>query len=62
MKLAVIIAVIHMLFGILLKVTNSFYFSKFLDLFMVDIPQIAFMVCTVGFMDYLIIKKWLISW
>ena len=59
MKLAVIIGVIHMTFGILMKGVNAIYFKNWLDLIFEFIPQILFFVCTFGYMDFLIIYKWL---
>lgn len=59
MKLAVIIGVIHMTFGILMKGVNALYFKNWLDLIFEFIPQILFFVCTFGYMDFLIIYKWL---
>ncbi len=48
-----------MLFGILMKGANSIYFKNMIDFFCEFIPQIVFMVCTFGFMDFMIIYKWL---
>ena len=45
--------------GILLKGVNSVYFRNWLDLIFEFIPQIIFMICTFGFMDYMIVFKWL---
>nr|CAI43262.1 V-ATPase a subunit 6_2 isotype of the V0 sector [Paramecium tetraurelia] len=59
MKLAVILGVIHMLFGILMKGANTLYFRNYLDFFCEFIPQLLFMACTFGWMDFLIIMKWL---
>ncbi|CAD8080250.1 unnamed protein product [Paramecium sonneborni] len=59
MKLSVILGVIHMLFGILMKGVNNLYFKNYLDFFCEFIPQLLFMVCTFGWMDFIIIVKWL---
>lgn len=59
MKLAVIIAVTHMLFGILMKGVNAIYFSSSLDFFCEFVPQFIFLTCTFGYMDFMIIVKWL---
>lgn len=59
MKLAVIIGVIHMTFGICLKGWNAIYFREYLDFFFEFIPQIIFMQFIFGFMIYLIFIKWL---
>lgn len=62
MKLAVIIGVIHMSFGIILKAVNSLHFRKTLDFVFEFIPQITFMVLMFGYMDFLIVFKWLKYW
>lgn len=59
LKLAVIIAIIHMTFGILLKGVNAIHFESPLDFFCEFIPQTVFLTCTFGYMDFLIILKWL---
>lgn len=62
MKLAVIIGVIHMSFGILMKAFNSIYFRSWLDLFFEFVPQFIFMLVTFGYMDFLIFYKWGSDW
>jgi V-type H+-transporting ATPase subunit a len=58
MKLAVIIGVLHMCFGILMKGANSVYFKNWIDFWCEFVPQILFMVCTFGLMDFMILYKW----
>ena len=62
MKLSVIIAIIHMTLGIFLKATNAIYFRKRLDFYFEFIPQVIFMVILFGYMDFLIVFKWLKTW
>ncbi len=62
MKISVIIAIVHMTFGIVVKAYNSLYFKKKLDFFFEFIPQVIFMVILFGYMDFLIIFKWLKPW
>ena len=59
MKLSVIIGVSHMLLGILMKGFNSLYFGKKLDFFFEFIPQFVLLSVWFGYMDLLIIVKWL---
>jgi len=59
MKMAVIIGVIHMIFGLFLKLYNCIRKKKYLDMFVLAIPQLIFMICTFVYMDYLIIYKWM---
>ena len=47
-----------MSFGILLKGVNAVHFNNMLDLTCEFIPQILFMICTFGYMDFMIIFKW----
>jgi V-type H+-transporting ATPase subunit a len=62
MKISVIIAIIHMTFGIIIKAVNSFNFKKKIDFYFEFIPQVIFMVTLFGYMDFLIIFKWLKVW
>ena len=59
MKTAVIIGVVHMMFGLLLRLYNCIKRKKYLDAFVLAIPQIIFMTCTFVYMDYLIVYKWM---
>ncbi len=59
MKLAVILGVLQMGLGVILKLVNSVYFGKTLDVIFEFIPQIVFLVALFGYMDALIIGKWL---
>ena len=62
MKLSVIIAIVHMSVGVCLKLFNALYFRKFLEVVFEFIPQILFLVLLFGYMDMLIILKWLTDW
>jgi len=59
MKVAVIYGVSHMTLGIFLKGTNAFYFGNCIDFFFEFVPQIVLMVSLFGFMDFMIVLKWL---
>ena len=59
MKLSVIIGVLHMTFGIILKGCNAIYFKRYTEFIFSFIPQIIFMLGLFGYMDGLIIVKWL---
>ena len=59
MKLSVIIGVLHMILGIFVKGTNTIHFKRKIDFIFEFIPQILFMVLFFGYMDFLIIFKWL---
>ena len=62
MKISVIIAVIHMTLGIVLKAFNALYFKRTIEFVFEFIPQIIFMVILFGYMDFLIVFKWLKVW
>lgn len=62
MKISVIIAIVHMTFGICVKAMNSLHFKRKLDFYFEFIPQVIFMVVLFGYMDFLIIFKWLQNW
>lgn len=62
MKLSVIIGVSHMSLGIFIKAINSRYFYKSIDFFCEFIPQITLLTVTFGYMNLLIIIKWLTNY
>lgn len=62
MKLAVIIGVFHMLFGIVLKGMNCLYFGNTLGFIFEFIPQVIFMTILFGYMDAMIFIKWTRDW
>ena len=51
-----------MTLGIFIKASNSIYFKKKFDFVFQFIPQLIFMIALFGYMDFLIIYKWLIPW
>ena len=62
MKTAVLYGVAQMSLGICLKGLNCIHKSAYIDFFFEFIPQIVFLLCLFGFMDLLIILKWLTDW
>mmetsp|Transcript_19821 Transcript_19821/g.29639 ORF Transcript_19821/g.29639 Transcript_19821/m.29639 type:complete len:859 (+) Transcript_19821:31-2607(+) len=58
MKMSVVLGVTQMLFGISLGAFNYTYFGDYLSLYFVWIPQMVFMICTFGYMCFMIILKW----
>ena len=58
MKLAVIFGVCHMCLGIIQKAANSVYHKRWLDFCFEFIPQIVLLLALFGYMDTIIIKKW----
>ena len=62
MKISVIIAVVHMTFGVFIKASNAIYFGRYIELFFEFIPQLAFMTVLFAYMDFLIVYKWLVPW
>jgi V-type H+-transporting ATPase subunit a len=62
MKVSVIIAIVHMTVGVIIKAFNSIYFKRRLDLYFEFIPQFIFLVLLFGYMDFLIVLKWLKNW
>ena len=62
MKTSVILGVLQMLLGTLLKGLNNIYFKNYLSFIFVVITQICLMLALFGFMDLMIIVKWLTDW
>ena len=58
MKLSVLVGVTQMVLGIILKFVNSIHFRNGTDLIFECIPQLAFMVGIFGYMDWMIMYKW----
>ena len=59
MKASVIIGIVHMTSGIVLKGLNCLHFGNQKELLHEVVPQIILLLCLFGFMDAMIIKKWL---
>eukprot|EP00919_Chromeraceae_sp_WS-2016_P031100 GHVR01073531.1.p1 GENE.GHVR01073531.1~~GHVR01073531.1.p1 ORF type:complete len:503 (+),score=174.39 GHVR01073531.1:219-1511(+) len=59
MKISVIVGVVHMTIGILCKGINSILRRNRTDFLFEFLPQLLFMLCIFGYMDYLIVIKWL---
>eukprot|EP01091_Cochliopodium_minus_P006469 TRINITY_DN1638_c0_g3_i1.p1 TRINITY_DN1638_c0_g3~~TRINITY_DN1638_c0_g3_i1.p1 ORF type:complete len:802 (-),score=235.14 TRINITY_DN1638_c0_g3_i1:43-2448(-) len=62
MKLSVIIGVIQMMMGIFMHCLNAIHFKKWYNIFFEFIPQTLFMLSIFGYMDFLIILKWVKPW
>lgn len=62
MKMAVIIGVAQMSFGVVLKGLNSINFGLPLDFLFEFVPQLTFLLITFGYMCFCIVYKWLTPW
>ena len=62
MKISVIIGVAQMIIGIILKGFNAIHFESSIDFVYEFVPQIIFMVLFFGYMNAMIIIKWLTDW
>jgi V-type H+-transporting ATPase subunit a len=62
MKVAVILGVVHMMFGLFIKLYNNLRQRQWVDLLTLTLPQMVFMSCTFLYMDYLILYKWNHAW
>ena len=62
MKLAVIYGVMQMSLGVSMKGFNAVYKRNYVELLFEFLPQIVFLLCLFGFMDLMIITKWLTDW
>ena len=51
-----------MTLGVFVKASNAVYFKKPIDFIFEFIPQLLFMVLLFGYMDFIIIYKWLKEW
>lgn len=62
MKISVILAIAQMSIGIFVKALNSVYHSQWIEFFFEFIPMITLLWVLFGWMDVLIIVKWLTTW
>jgi len=62
MKMAVIFGVAQMSLGIILKGTNAIHNKNMIDFLFEFCPQIIILVALFGYMDFMIIIKWLTNW
>lgn len=62
MKIAVIIGVIHMTLGLVVKALNCWHAKKRVHILIDVFPQVIFLVGVFGYMDFLIVVKWLTDW
>lgn len=62
MKISVIIAVLQMSLGVILKLVNSIHFGKTIDIIFEFLPQFIFLLALFGYMDLLIVMKWLTNY
>merc|ERR1712113_1234646 len=58
MKLSVLFGVLQMVVGVLLRWSNALYFSNMTDFVFECIPMMVFMLCFFGWMDVMILYKW----
>ncbi|KAH9490240.1 hypothetical protein Btru_035009 [Bulinus truncatus] len=59
MKMAIILGVSQMLFGITLQIFNHVHFKNYIDIFIRFIPEFLFLGCLFGYLVSQVIYKWL---
>jgi V-type H+-transporting ATPase subunit a len=59
MKISVILGVMQMSLGVCMKASNSMFFKNKLDFMLEFVPQIILLMALFGYMDILIIAKWM---
>ena len=57
-----IVAFVHMLFGGILKIANEMKRKQNNSILYDSIPKVGLLLTTVGYMDYLIVRKWLTNY
>lgn len=62
MKISVIFGVAQMLLGTVMKGFNAYYFREWIELAFEVVTQFVLLLVLFGFMDYMIISKWLTNW
>ncbi|KAH6563749.1 hypothetical protein BASA60_010598 [Batrachochytrium salamandrivorans] len=59
MKMAIVLGVIHMSFGISLQVYNHIHFKRIMSIYTEFLPQILFFWSIFGYLIFMIVFKWL---
>lgn len=59
MKISMVIAFVHMTFGLVLKIVNELKRSQMSMIVFDTLPKLGLLLTTVGYLVFLIIKKWL---
>lgn len=62
MKVSVIVGITQMIGGVLLKGCNCLYFKRKAEFFFEFIPQLVFMICIFGYLQFMIMFKWTVDW
>jgi V-type H+-transporting ATPase subunit a len=62
MKSSVILGVAQMTFGLVLSLCNHVYFEDYISIAFEFIPRLIFLLCTFGYMVFMIIYKWTINY
>jgi V-type H+-transporting ATPase subunit a len=51
-----------MVLGVFLRLVNDLYYKNYKEIIFVFTSQLAFLVFLFGYMDFLIVYKWLVAW
>lgn len=62
MKMAIVLGIIHMTFGLLVNAHNLLHFGLWLDIWAIFVPQILFMSSIFGYLAFMILYKWVAGW
>lgn len=62
MKISMVIAFIHMTFGIILKMTNELKRGQTKIFYYDSLPKLVLMFTTIGYLVLLIVMKWLTNY
>eukprot|EP00403_Amphidinium_massartii_P048627 CAMPEP_0178465122 /NCGR_PEP_ID=MMETSP0689_2-20121128/51194_1 /TAXON_ID=160604 /ORGANISM="Amphidinium massartii, Strain CS-259" /LENGTH=826 /DNA_ID=CAMNT_0020092043 /DNA_START=135 /DNA_END=2616 /DNA_ORIENTATION=+ len=58
MKVSVVVGVSQMLLGLFLRCMNTYHEKSAMDFMCECLPMLVFMICFFGFMDFMILYKW----
>ncbi|KAJ3216741.1 H(+)-transporting V0 sector ATPase subunit a [Dinochytrium kinnereticum] len=62
MKMAIVLGVMHMVFGIVLNVFNHIHFKRVSHIYTETLPQIIYIVSIFGYLVIMILYKWSVYW
>jgi len=59
MKISMVVAFVHMTFGVILKMRNELKRGQIKPFYLDSLPKLVLMFTTIGYLVMLIILKWL---
>ncbi|KAJ3096820.1 H(+)-transporting V0 sector ATPase subunit a [Phlyctochytrium bullatum] len=62
MKMAIVLGVMHMLFGVSLNIFNHLHFKRVSHIYTETLPQMIYLISIFGYLAIMILYKWSVAW